>query len=291
VVRHKDFGAPMYDASINTIHRMVYSNGGLALPPLSFAAPPAPRFAGWPRAAKRLQDVILAAVLLMICAVPLLIFALLIRIESAGPVLFRQRRIGLDGSNFTIWKLRTMRTLPGRTRPGRTFPGRTPPGLTQAGLTQPGAAQPGLAWPGRTQLRRVPPAQHDAMCQARRGDPRITRIGAWLRSRSLDELPQLVNVLCGEMSLVGPRPHAPGTCAGGRPFELVSPRYAARHGVRPGITGLAQVRGWRGETETEDKLLHRVECDLEYIATWSLWLDLVILARTVTAVLHMRNAY
>ena len=266
----------MYDSSINTIQQLVYSNGGLALPQLSFAGPPAPRFVGWPRVAKRLQDVMLAAVLLVACAVPLLIFALLIRIESAGPVLFRQRRIGLDGSSFTIWKLRTMRTLPGRTLPGRKFPVRTLPGLAQPGPTHP---------------RRVPPAPHDAMCQARRGDPRITRIGAWLRSRSLDELPQLVNVLCGEMSLVGPRPHAPGTCAGGRPFELVSPRYAARHGVRPGITGLAQVRGWRGETETEDKLLHRVECDLEYIATWSLWLDLVILARTVTVVLHMRNAY
>jgi lipopolysaccharide/colanic/teichoic acid biosynthesis glycosyltransferase len=270
---------------------MAYSNGGLALPPLSFAGPPAPRFVGWPRATKRLQDVVLATVLLVVCAVPLLIFALLIRIESAGPVLFRQRRIGLDGSSFTIWKLRTMRARPkhdstGPEFAGHTFSGSTPPGFADAGLVQPGPAQP-----GPTHLRRIPAAPHDAMCQARRGDPRITRIGAWLRSRSLDELPQLVNVLCGEMSLVGPRPHAPGTCAGGRPFELVSPRYAARHGVLPGITGLAQVRGWRGETETEDKLLHRVECDLEYIATWSLWLDLVILARTVSVVLHMRNAY
>jgi lipopolysaccharide/colanic/teichoic acid biosynthesis glycosyltransferase len=101
----------------------------------------------------------------------------------------------------------------------------------------------------------------------------------------------LVNVLRGEMSLVGPRPHAPGTCAGGRPFEQISPRYAARHRVRPGMTGLAQVRGWRGETETEDKLLRRIDSDLEYIETWSLWLDLVILARTVAVVLRMRNAY
>jgi len=97
-------------------------------------------------------------------------------------------------------------------------------------------------------------------------------------------------VLCGEMSLVGPRPHAPGTCAGGRPFEQISPLYMERHHVRPGMTGLAQVRGWRGETETEDKLLRRVDSDLEYIATWSLWMDLVILARTL-AMVRACNAY
>jgi lipopolysaccharide/colanic/teichoic acid biosynthesis glycosyltransferase len=104
-------------------------------------------------------------------------------------------------------------------------------------------------------------------------------------------MPQLFNVLRGDMSLVGPRPHAPGTCAGGTPFELVTPHYPARHRVRPGVTGLAQVRGWRGETESEEKLLRRLECDLEYIATWSLWQDAVILVRTVAPVLAMHNAY
>ncbi len=91
------------------------------------------------------------------------------------------------------------------------------------------------------------------------------------------------------MSLVGPRPHAPGTCAGGRPFEQISLRHAARHRMRPGITGLAQIRGRRGETE--DKLLRRVDSDLEYVETWSLWLDLRILVRTATSVLRMRNVY
>jgi lipopolysaccharide/colanic/teichoic acid biosynthesis glycosyltransferase len=122
------------------------------------------------------------------------------------------------------------------------------------------------------------------------GDPRVTRVGAILRRTSLDELPQIFNVLRGEMSFIGPRPHAPGTRAGGRPFEEVMARYAARHRVKPGLTGLAQVRGWRGPTETEDKLIRRVESDLEYIETWSPWLDLVILVRTLLAVARMRNA-
>jgi lipopolysaccharide/colanic/teichoic acid biosynthesis glycosyltransferase len=236
----------MFDTSGETIEQMLHPDGGLALPPLSFAGPSAPHFVDLPRAIKRLQDVVFAALLLLMFGLPMLIAALLIRRESSGPALFRQRRVGLGGANFTIWKLRTMR---------------------------------------------VQPAPDDALCQARAGDPRVTRVGTWLRCLSLDELPQLVNVLRGEMSLVGPRPHAPGTCAGGRPFEQISPRYAARHRVRPGMTGLAQVRGWRGETETEDKLLRRIDSDLEYIETWSLWLDLVILARTLAVVLRMRNAH
>jgi len=104
-------------------------------------------------------------------------------------------------------------------------------------------------------------------------------------------LPQLFNVLRGDMSIVGPRPHAPGTCVAGKPFELVTPNYPARHSVRPGMTGLAQVRGWRGETDSEEKLLCRVAADLEYIDRWSLWLDFMILGRTAVSVLAMRNAY
>ncbi len=127
--------------------------------------------------------------------------------------------------------------------------------------------------------------------QARRHDPRVTRAGALLRRWSIDEWPQLLNVLRGEMSLVGPRPHAPGTCAGGRPFEQVAANYAARHLVRPGLTGLAQVRGWRGETETEEKLRRRIDSDLEYIARWSLRLDFWILLRTVPALLRHTNAW
>lgn len=127
--------------------------------------------------------------------------------------------------------------------------------------------------------------------QATRQDPRITRFGAWLRRTSLDELPQLLNVLTGDMSMVGPRPHAPGTRAGRRLFEDVTHRYAARHQIRPGMTGLAQIRGWRGETDTEEKLLLRIESDLEYIANWSLALDLKIIWRTAWCLLRMRNAY
>lgn len=127
--------------------------------------------------------------------------------------------------------------------------------------------------------------------QTSRHDIRVTRVGHFLRHTSLDELPQLFNVLRGDMSLVGPRPHAPGTCAGGKPFELVTPRYHLRHRVRPGMTGLAQVRGQRGGTETEDLLLRRVESDLEYIEDWSLWLDVMILLRTAKAVFSTQNAY
>jgi lipopolysaccharide/colanic/teichoic acid biosynthesis glycosyltransferase len=127
--------------------------------------------------------------------------------------------------------------------------------------------------------------------QATRGDPRVTRIGALLRRTSFDEFPQLLNVLAGSMSLVGPRPHAPGTCAAGRPFEAITHRYGARHAVKPGMTGLAQIRGWRGETDTEEKLLRRVDSDLEYIATWSLGRDLLILYRTIVTMLRMPNAY
>ena len=127
--------------------------------------------------------------------------------------------------------------------------------------------------------------------QATRDDPRVTRLGRVLRRLSIDELPQLMNVLRGEMSLVGPRPHAPGTCAAGRPFEQVVRSYDRRHQVLPGITGLAQVRGWRGETETEEKLHRRVDSDLEYIATWSLWLDVRIILWTIPALLRPINAY
>jgi polysaccharide biosynthesis protein PslA len=134
-------------------------------------------------------------------------------------------------------------------------------------------------------------AEQGRLKQTTRHDPRVTRIGVFLRHSSFDELPQLFNVLRGDMSIVGPRPHAPGSCAGGKPFEQVTPSYAARHRVRPGMTGLAQVRGWRGETDCEEKLLRRVAADLEYIENWSLWLDFTILVRTAVSVLAMRNAY
>jgi polysaccharide biosynthesis protein PslA len=197
-------------------------------------------------ATKRCIDVIIGILALAVSAVPMLLIALLICVDSPGPILFRQRRTGYRNVPFETLKFRTMADHA----------------------------------PDQGRLR-----------QATRHDPRVTRVGAVLRRLSLDELPQLFNVLRGEMSLVGPRPHAPGSCAGGTPFELVTPNYPARHRVRPGITGLAQVRGLRGETETEDKLIRRVDADLEYIANWSLWLDFAVLVRTPKSILTERNAY
>jgi len=198
---------------------------------------------GW---AKRAADIVLAMSMLVLLWIPMVLCAALIRLDSPGPVLFRQTRIGLDGQPFSLLKFRTMHH----------------------------AEPEGAGWK-----------------QATRDDPRITRIGQILRCTSLDELPQILNVLRGEMSIVGPRPHAIGTRAGGRLFEEITHFYHDRHQVRPGLTGLAQVRGWRGETDTEEKFLRRLECDLEYIETWSIRLDLQILWRTIFSVLRMRNAY
>jgi lipopolysaccharide/colanic/teichoic acid biosynthesis glycosyltransferase len=116
-------------------------------------------------------------------------------------------------------------------------------------------------------------------------------MGRWMRRYSVDELPQLINIWRGDMSVVGPRPHAPGTRAGGHLFEEVTSCYDARHLVKPGLTGLAQVRGWRGETDTEEKLLRRIDSDFEYIAHWSVRLDLAIIWRTACSVLRNSNAY
>jgi lipopolysaccharide/colanic/teichoic acid biosynthesis glycosyltransferase len=127
--------------------------------------------------------------------------------------------------------------------------------------------------------------------QAVPGDPRVTRIGRWLRKTSLDELPQLFNVLSGEMSLVGPRPHAPETKVAGKSLEEAAKFYRLRYLVKPGMTGLAQVRGLRGATGDVRALRRRVASDLEYIERWSIWLDLLILIRTLPAVLRPRNAY
>jgi polysaccharide biosynthesis protein PslA len=161
---------------------------------------------GWGWVVKRAIDVSVALILLPIGLLPMLVVMLLIHLDTPGPALFQQRRIGLGNTPFAMWKLRTMHQH-----------------VQELG----------------------------DLVQATRDDPRVTRVGWWLRRWSIDEWPQLINVLRGEMSLVGPRPHAPGTRAGGTLFELVTPRYSARHRVRPGMTGLAQVRGLRGETETK----------------------------------------
>jgi len=193
---------------------------------------------------KRLMDVLVSAVLLVLLAPFLCLIALLIRLESPGPVIFRQTRTGLDRHEFQVWKFRTMQADPGRERHGT--------------------------------------------CQATRDDPRVTRIGRFLRRTSLDELPQLVNVLRGEMSLVGPRPHPVPL---DRRFTPQLRLYAARHRVLPGITGLAQINGCRGETNSPDKMAARLRYDLEYIRAWSLWLDLKIILATLCGRFLHANAY
>lgn len=127
--------------------------------------------------------------------------------------------------------------------------------------------------------------------QTKRHDRRVTRLGRVLRKFSLDELPQLVNVLRGEMSIVGPRPHPVELKAGDRNFEEIVDQYAARHRVKPGITGWAQVNGWRGETDTLDKIEKRVEHDLYYIDNWSIWFDFRIIMKTVVIVFRDEEAY
>ncbi len=196
--------------------------------------------------AKIAEDRILSSLALLVFAVPMLLIALAIRLDSPGPVFFRQAREGFNNRPFRVYKFRTM-------------------------------------YHNR--------AQHTEITQASRRDPRVTRVGAILRRTSLDELPQLLNVFQGDMSLVGPRPHAASTRAGGRLFSDVLSSYAARHKVKPGITGWAQVCGWRGETDTEDKLIKRFEHDLYYIENWSIWFDFYVLARTVIALVVPKNAF
>ena len=196
--------------------------------------------------AKQIEDKLLASLILLFIWPILAIVALAVKLDSPGPILFRQPREGFNNQTFRCYKFRTM-------------------------------------YHDRLEYKDIK--------QAGRDDPRITRVGRILRRTSLDELPQLFNVLQGDMSLVGPRPHAPSTRAGGKLFAEAVQSYAARHKVKPGITGWAQVNGWRGETDTEDKLIRRVEHDLYYIENWSIWFDLYILVRTVGAVLLPRNAF
>jgi putative colanic acid biosynthesis UDP-glucose lipid carrier transferase len=191
---------------------------------------------------KRVFDLVVAALLLIGLAIPMLAIAVAIKLTSRGPVLFRQRRYGLDGREIMVYKFRSMTVC----------------------------------------------EDGNAVAQAKQHDSRVTKLGAVLRRTSLDELPQLFNVLGGSMSLVGPRPHA---TAHNEQYRKMIEGYMLRHKIKPGITGLAQVRGWRGETDTLEKMERRVECDHEYIRHWSLWLDVEILFRTIFVVLARQNAY
>jgi Undecaprenyl-phosphate glucose phosphotransferase len=201
---------------------------------------------GWGAVWKRAFDLAASAVLLVTLSPLLLLVAVLIKLESEGPVLFKQRRYGFNNELIGVLKFRTM----------------------SATATDP---------------------LGDRLTE--RKDPRITQVGVVLRRFSIDELPQLLNVLLGEMSVVGPRPHAIRTTAGGRQCDEVVGQYAIRHKVKPGITGWAQVNGWRGTMEDEEQLIRRVEHDLHYINNWSPMLDLKIIVRTAWVVATGRNSY
>ncbi len=191
--------------------------------------------------AKRLFDIVVAAMAIVALSGVFLAVAVLIKRDSPGPVFFRQRRLGYNQREFRIFKFRSMTSQD----------------------------------------------DGDQVQQAQRNDPRVTRIGKYLRRFNIDELPQLINVLKGEMSIVGPRPHA---VAHDRLFEKRIGLYPRRLNVRPGITGWAQVNGHRGETDTDDKMAARVAHDLYYIDNWSLWLDCYIVAMTVVSPKAYSNA-
>ena len=190
---------------------------------------------------KRAMDVVFGSLALVVFAPVMLIAALAIALDSRGPVLFRQKRLGRDGVAFSIFKFRTMTVL------------------------EDGAD----------------------VVQAREGDVRITRVGAFLRKSSIDELPQFLNVIRGEMSLVGPRPHA---IAHDEMYARLIPDYTLRQLVKPGITGWAQVNGLRGETPTLDSMRRRVAFDIWYVSRFSIALDLEVLLRTPLEILRRRNA-
>lgn len=222
--------------------RRSYSLAGLPLPRLLDQ----PIF-GWAGVAKLIEDKLLSALLLLVLSPLFALIALAVRLDSPGPILFRQPRAGFSGDVFTIYKFRSMRADMG---------------------------------------------DADGTYQALRDDPRVTRVGRLLRRTSLDELPQFYNVLKGDMSLVGPRPHAIGTLVEDTPFERSVHNYMQRYRVKPGVTGWAQVNGWRGETDSTEKLQMRVRYDLEYVDNWSISFDLYILAITPFVVLFKReNAY
>ena len=191
---------------------------------------------------KRVEDIVLSSIILLLISPILLGLALAVKITSKGPVVFKQRRYGIDGKAIEVWKFRSMTVM----------------------------------------------EDGDKVTQATKGDNRLTPIGAFIRGTSLDELPQFINVLKGDMSIVGPRPHA---VAHNEQYRKLIQGYMLRHKVKPGITGWAQINGWRGETDTLDKMEKRIEFDLEYIRSWSLWLDLKIVFLTIFKGFVAKNAY
>jgi Undecaprenyl-phosphate glucose phosphotransferase len=201
---------------------------------------------GWGLFLKNVFDRVVASLAIAVLAPVMLAVAAAIRLESKGPVLFKQKRYGFNNELIEVFKFRSM-------------------------------------YANRCDAH--------AATLVSKGDPRVTRVGRFIRKASLDELPQLFNVLTGQLSLVGPRPHATQAKAAETLYEKVVDGYFARHRVRPGITGWAQVNGWRGETDTREKIEQRVKHDLDYIDHWSLMFDVKILMRTPFALFKSENAY
>lgn len=201
----------------------------------------------WGTILKMIEDKLLGGLLLVAVLPLLVVIAIAVRMDSEGPVLFRQKRHGWNNTEFEVLKFRTMKW---------------------AGVD------------GGTGTK-----------QTQRNDPRVTRVGAFLRRSSLDELPQLVNVMVGDMSLVGPRPHPVVMRTEDRLGSEIAAEYAHRHRVKPGITGWAQVNGYRGATSTADQVRKRIEHDIYYIEHWSIFLDLKILLLTPFSLMFDDNAF
>lgn len=195
------------------------------------------------RLKKRIMDLVIAGTAVLLAGPLLLIVAIAIKLDSPGPVLFAQVRLGRGNKRFRILKFRSMH---------------------------------------------VARTDHDGNRSASRDDDRVTRVGRLIRMTSIDELPQLFNVLKGDMSIVGPRPHALGSLAGDKLFWQVSQKYWLRHTLKPGITGLAQIRGFRGATHQQSDLENRLQADLEYIDGWRLWRDVAIIFNTLKVIVHPR---
>ncbi len=200
-------------------------------------------FEGFNHTLKRIEDLVIGSLILTIITIPMCFIALSVKLTSKGPVIFKQKRYGLDGKEIKIYKFRSMALVP---------------------------------------------KESDKVVQATKFDARITPIGAFLRRTSLDELPQFINVLQGNMSIVGPRPHA---VEHNEEYRQLVHGYMLRHKVKPGITGWAQINGWRGETDTLEKMEKRIEFDLSYIHRWSLIFDLKIIFITIFKGFVNKNAY
>lgn len=199
-------------------------------------------FRGFNKALKRTSDIVLSIFILLLVFPIMLLIACMVRLSSPGPVIFKQKRHGLNGAPIVIYKFRSMTVT----------------------------------------------EDSDVIQQAQKNDMRVTRLGAFLRKTSLDELPQFINVLQGRMSIVGPRPHA---IAHNEIYRTLIKGYMIRHKVRPGITGWAQVNGLRGETDVLSKMQARIDFDLDYLRHWSLMLDVLIILKTIRLVLKDNTAY